>query len=261
MTALIEFARASLLAAGLARCETQGSVYFTGGSGKTTIVLLHGVNDQAGTWAQVVPALVKEHRLIVPDLAGHGDSEPKTGPIPLPLIVERVHAILEKEGAGKVTLVGNSMGAWVSMLYTLAHPERVERLVLESAAGLAIPPAVPLSATTRDEAMVILRAVHGPDATLPDWAPDALIARNTNSQMMRVVEGGVFGHFLDAKLSQLKVPVTILWGAHDGVVPRSYVDKLLAGISGAQLKVIDGAAHIPHTQQPERFVECLRATF
>ena len=261
MTALIEVARATLLAAGLTRCETAGSVYFAGGAGPT-VVLVHGVNDQAGTWAPVVPALAKRYRLIVPDLAGHGESEPKTGPIALPVIVEKLHAILEKEGADKVTLVGNSMGAWVSMLYTLAHPDRVERLVIESGGGLAIPPGVPLTATNREDALRILRAVHGPDAGIADWAPEALIARSgSDSQIARVLAGGVFPHFVDGKLSQINVPTTILWGANDGVVLRSYVDKLQSGIRGAKLNVIEGAAHIPHAQQPERFVECLTATF
>lgn len=261
LSAFIEMTRAVLLSAGLARCQAGGTVYWSGGSGATTIVLVHGVNDQAGTWGQAARLLAKDYRLIVPDLPGHGESEPKSGPLSMPMMVAALHSVIEKEGAARVTLVGNSMGAWVSILYTLAHPDRVERLVLESGGGLALPTAVPLTASTREEAIRILYAVHGPDAVFADWQPDALIARSKDSQMLRVLQSDIFSHFVDARLKEVKVPTTVVWGANDGVIPRSYIDKVHHGIAGSRLKVIEGAAHIPHAQQPEKFVECLRSTF
>ena len=245
------FVASTRAALGLEKRRLDGSVYFTGGAG-STIVLLHGANDQAGTWASVVP-LLSQYRLIVPDLAGHGESAPASGPIPIPLIVDRLHALID---VPRVTLVGNSMGAWIALLYTLAHPERVERLVLESGGGLARPLAVPLTATNRDDAMVLLRAVHGPNAVLPDWAVDALLRRATDAPMLRLTDL----QFVDGRLGDISVPTTIVWGADDGVIPRSYMEALRDGIAGARLEVIEGAAHIPHAQQPARFVSCLTAT-
>lgn len=258
---MVEFARAALLTAGLAKCETGGTVYFAGGGSEAApIVLVHGVNDQAGTWAPVVTHLMKERRVIIPDLPGHGESEPKSGPIPMPLMIERLHAVIEKEGAERVILAGNSMGAWLSILYTLAHPDRVEALVLESGGGLAIAPGVPLTAVNREDALVVLRAVHGPDAAIADWAPDAFITLSkSESPLKRVLASNVFPFFVDGRLGEIKVPTTIVWGANDGVVTRAYVEKLNAGIAGSKLRVIEGAAHIPHAQQPDRFVESLRA--
>jgi len=250
--AFVAATRQALLAAGLERREKDGTVYFAGGSG-STVVLLHGANDQAGTWAPVVP-LLANHRLIVPDLAGHGESAPATGPIAMTSIVERLRAIID---AASVTLVGNSMGAWIALLYTLAHPECVERLILEAGGGLARPLAVPLTATTPEDALTILRAVHGPNAVLPEWAIDALLSRATGSPMLRLTELT----FIDGRLGEIKVPTTLVWGADDGVVPRSYAEALRDGIAGARLHIIEGAAHIPHAQQPARFVECLTATY
>ena len=252
--------RGALVAAGLERRELDGNVYFVGrAEARPTLVLIHGANDQAGTWASVVP-LLSEYRLIVPDLAGHGESAPHSGPIPIPVIVDQLHAIIENECrtsfSPSLSLAGNSMGAWIALLYTLKHPDRVERLILEAGGGLARPLAVPLTATNRDEAMVILRAVHGPNAVLPDWAVDALIARATNAPMLRLTEP----EFLDARLGEVKMPTTLIWGEHDGVIPRSYMEAVRDGIAGARLEIIEGAAHIPHAQQPARFVSCLTAT-
>lgn len=260
LTVVLETARAALLAAGLARCEAGGTVYFAGGSGPA-VVLVHGVNDHAGTWAPVVPALVRKYRLIIPDLAGHGESEPRSGPIPMPLIVDRLAAVIEKEGATNVTLAGNSMGAWVSILYALDHPDRVRALLLESGGGIAHPLSAPLTAKTREEAATILYAVHGRDTAITDWAVDAILQRSTDSPLLRILQTGLAPHLVDARLPQIRVPTTVVWGARDGVVPRAYVERVQQGIPGAKLTVIEGAAHIPHAQQPERFIECLTATF
>jgi pimeloyl-ACP methyl ester carboxylesterase len=255
---LVRMMRSSLNAAGLAREEHAGSVYWTGGKGEETLVLLHGTNDQAGTWARIVPLLAARYRLILPDLAGHGESEPKTGPIPISLVLDQLHDILERENAEDVVLAGNSFGGWMAILYTLLHPSRVKRLVLESGGGLARPLGVPLVANDRETAKTILRAVHGPSYVPQEWVIDTLMARSTDSPMLRL--SGAAQHFVDGRLSLIKSPTTLVWGAHDGVLPLSYAEEMKAAIGGAKLYVIDGAAHVPHLQQPERFVECLTAT-
>lgn len=258
----IRSTREALSAAGLERKELEGVVYWSGGGGTSdldTFVLIHGVNDQAGTWSTVVPLLGSSHRLIVPDLAGHGESAPASGPIPMLMIIERLHAVIAHEAFGEVTLVGNSMGGWISILYVLAHPERVARLVLESGGGLALPLAVPLVARSREEAMAILHAVHGPAAEIPEWAIDALLQRAFDSPMLRVAEAGLSQHFVDSRLGQINAPTLLIWGKDDGVVPLSYAEALRSAIRNARLQVIEGAAHIPHRQQPERFVACLTA--
>ena len=252
--------RSMLARAGLTRKSLDGTVYWTGGEGERTLCLIHGVNDHAGTWSLVAPALMKSCRLIIPDLPGHGESEPKSGALDMQQLVDRLAALLDAEGVARATLAGNSMGAWISILYTLAHPSRVEELFLESGGGLALPLGVSLVASNRDEALPILQAVHGPNAQLPDWAVDALITRSSDSPMLRLVAGGMMSHFIDHRLGDIHVPVTVVWGANDGVVTRAYIDRLHAGIAGARLCIIDDAAHIPHAQQPERFIACLQAT-
>lgn len=252
--------RASLNGAGLAREEHNGSVYFVGGGNASLplLMLLHGTNDHAGTWARVIPALSTRYRLIIPDLAGHGESEPKAGPIAFDAVVEQVERILDRESVKELTLAGNSFGAWIALSFALEHPERVERLVLESGGGLARPLGVPLTANDRATAITILRAVHGPNYVPADWVIGALLARSTDSPLLRIT--GAMQRFVDARLPQLRTPTTLIWGADDGVVPMSYGQALNQAIAGSKLCVIDGAAHIPHLQQPERFVECLMAT-
>jgi pimeloyl-ACP methyl ester carboxylesterase len=271
--------RAALAAAGFVQHEIGGTVYFESvipsvseGPGRVgqpgalppaqvprsarddrrTLVLVHGVNDHAGSWFLVAPALAKKYRVIIPDLPGHGESEPKQGPLPISLMVQKLAAVI---GDQRVTLVGNSLGGWLSMLYTLAHPQNVSRLILEASGGLALPLDSPTTAHTRDEAMIILRNVHGPRFEPQEWVIDALLQRAVSSPMLRVTE--VAEHLVDARLKDIRVPTAVLWGADDGVVPRAYAEALQQGIAGSTMHVIEGAAHIPHLQQPERFLQCL----
>ncbi|MDQ3280588.1 MAG: alpha/beta hydrolase [Acidobacteriota bacterium] len=222
-----------------------------------TIVLVHGANDHAGTWFAVAPALAQTHRVIVPDLAGHGESEPRNGAIPISLIVERLETILANER--DLTLVGNSLGGWIVLLYALRHPERVSQLILESSGGLTRPLASPLFARDRDEAVNILRAVHGPKYQAQEWVIDALLQRAADSPMLRLTEA--VEHLIEHRLGEINIPTTLVWGADDGVLPLSYGEALHEAIRGSKLEVIDDAAHIPHLQQPERFLACLKATF
>lgn len=168
-------------------------------------------------------------------------------------IVRAMRGALDMFGLQRKELDGS-----IAILYTLAHPQNVKRLVLESGGGLARPLGVPLIARDRPTAVAILRAVHGPHYLPEEWVIDTLLARANDSPMLRLE--GAMQNFVDERLAQLEKPVTLVWGADDGVVPLSYGEAMKELIPGATLLVIDGAAHIPHLQQPERFVECLTAT-
>jgi abhydrolase domain-containing protein 6 len=253
----IRMTRSVLGATGFTRHEVDGTTFFAGGPADdpSPLVLVHGANDQAGTWFTVAPALVRTRRVILPDLAGHGESEPKTGPIPIGLMVDRLEAVIGNER--NITLVGNSLGGWIALIYTLRHPDRVGRLFLEASGGLNRPLASPLAAHTREHAIPILRAVHGPAYEPPEWVIEALIERSVDSPMRRFSE--ILENDVEPRLGEIDVPTTLIWGADDGVIPLSYAEALQAAIPNSELKVLEGAAHIPHLHQPERFLECLTA--
>jgi pimeloyl-ACP methyl ester carboxylesterase len=252
----IRMTRGMLGAAGFVRQEREGRVWWTGGSDTTsTIVLIHGANDHAGTWFAVAPALAQRHRVIIPDLAGHGESAPFAGPIPISIVLSQLEAI----DGDDLTLTGNSFGGWMALLFALRNPRRVRNLVLENSGGLSRPLGVPLVARTREEALPILRAVHGPRYEPPEWVIDALVQRSTDSPMLRLTEAAE--HEVETRLEEIRVPTTLIWGADDGVLPLAYAEDLQRAIPGATLRLIEGAAHVPHMQQPARFLECLNTIF
>ena len=237
-------------------------VYFDGGKGPRTFLLVHGVNDQSGTWVSVAAPLAKESRVVILDLPGHGESGPRTGPLPMKLMTDAVAAVMDRtSGAQPVTLVGNSMGGWVGMIFAADNPSRVEHLILEDASGMAWDlSGVPLFPKNRDEALRLLKMVHGPDAKIGEPMIDSILRMAPTLPQARVVQAGIVNSLVDARLSSLTMPVTLIWGAHDGLLPLAYAEVLHDRIKGSTLHVIDEAAHIPHRQAPAAFLKIVRET-
>ena len=108
--------------------------YVEAGSGPV-VVLLHGLGGNYTNWAFNTSALAQKYRVIVPDQIGFGKSDKPVINYRIATYVDFLDAFLKELKVERASLVGNSMGGWVAAAYTLAHPERVERLVLVDAAG------------------------------------------------------------------------------------------------------------------------------
>ncbi len=241
------------------RHESNGVVWFRDGDADDTLVLVHGVNDQAATWSAVSLQLASDYKVIAIDLPGHGESQPQTGPLPMRSMIDALAMVIDHESPEKpVTLVGNSMGGWVSILYTSEHPERVSRLVLEDTSGMAWDLShVPLFPKDRTEAMRLLRMVHGPDAPIADSVLDLVLAAKDLPQK-RVLDAGILEWIVDTRLSKLTMPVTLIWGANDGLLSLEYAKTLQSRMPNSSLHIIERAAHIPHRQAPAEFLALLR---
>ncbi len=252
-----EEARRGLLRAGLRAGDIaapRGTLhYFEGGRGRTTVVLIHGSGRQAGDWQAVARALGRRATLLVPDLPGHGESGPATGPLPVGDLVQGLEALLDARRPGaKVTLVGNSLGGWVALLYASRHPERVERVVGISSSGIYAPLKVPLMPKTRAEAATLAAAIrgsHAPQATEAEL--DALVARAAAGPLPRLVAGLRAEDFLDARAAQIAVPVDLLWGEDDGVLPPEYGRRLASLLPRARFRLLSACGHMPQVYCPE----------
>ncbi|HET7747285.1 MAG TPA: alpha/beta fold hydrolase, partial [Vicinamibacteria bacterium] len=137
--------------------------FFAAGSGPA-LVLLHGVNDQAGAWARVAKPLAAGRRVVIPDLPGHGESAPREGPLTVADVLAGVDALVAAESAaGPVDLVGNSMGGWIALLVARDRPDAVRRVVLVNGAAIRGPDrGVRLLPRTREEAKASIDATFGP---------------------------------------------------------------------------------------------------
>jgi pimeloyl-ACP methyl ester carboxylesterase len=235
---------------------------WVGGEGPC-MVLLHGAGDQAGAWARMVPPLVETFRVVIPDLPGHWKSDPKTGPLGIDQVLSGLEAVMETTCAGEpAILVGNSMGAWISMLYAVEHPERVERLVAINGGAIREDnPQVNLFPTTRAEAHATMKALMGPATPpVPDFVLDDVIRHSRVGPAGRLAQtaDAMDAFLLDGRLNEVTVPVELVWGDADGLLTLEYAQRLLDGLPRARLHTVHGCGHVPQRECPDKTLEALQ---
>lgn len=233
--------------------------------GGATVVLVHGMGDHAGTWLRVAPELMPRHRLLIPDLPGHGESAPRgralsDGTLTLADQQAGVEALLDACTEGPVVLVGNSMGGWISMLIARDRPEKVARLVLINSGGLSFEPRAPLLPETREEAREMVTAVYGSEAgrEIPGFFLDDLIEKVAAGPAPRLAESFPEADLLDDDLDRIRVPAEVVWGERDGVFPPDYARRLVVGLPAARYHPLPQCAHSPQTTCPEKLARLLR---
>lgn len=259
--------RSALARAGLHKVTVSSpagpQVVWTGGSGPV-MVLLHGAGDQAGTWFRVAPALVKTHTLIVPDLAGHGGSAPRRGPIAAQAVYEGVVATLDALAPGqRVTVVGNSLGGWMAMLVAHRRPESVAMIVcVDGGAMKGSNEHARVLPKTRAEASEAVAQTRDPgSAPIADYVLDDIVRMATTGPLARFAAtvGSMDAWILDeAALREIRVPVRLIWGASDRLMPLEYAKRMEAALPDVRLAVLDACGHVPQVECPTAFLAALR---
>ncbi len=271
MEFFIGFSRAQLATTGFTRHEAtvneHVTIWWQKGSGPT-LVLVHGVADQAGTWFQVASGLAEDHRVLLIDLPGHGESAPATGPLPMTTVIEGFETWLATHAAPEAgernqppTLVGNSMGAWVAMLAAHRRPELVGRVVAINGGPLRADTGdLDLLPADREEARRLMAALRDPsNPATPDLVLDDLVRRAETGHVRRMFAAteDLESYLLDGRLGEIATPVDVLWGESDRYLGRDYPDRLLAGLPSSRLTLIARCGHLPQAECPGRFTERL----
>lgn len=262
---LEKYRRDALLAGGFAPLvlggEADRQVSLVKGSGQP-LLFLHGVGNQGSSWFEVAPAFSGSHRVVVPDLPGHGESAPASGDLPMATIVggaERL--LLEVTSERKAIVVGNSMGAWIATLLALKHPDRVERIVLVNGGALPGDPGAPsLLPQNREQAAELMALLRDPAAPpLPDWLLDDLVRRAPTGPTARLTRDlpGLIANLLIGRMGEVKTPADLLWGASDRLMKVTYAERMLAELPAGRLTLLEHCGHIPQLECAPAFVAAL----
>lgn len=251
--------------------------YLAAGSGPP-ILLVHGLGGSAFNWIAVAPALARRHRVLVPDLPGHGGSAPLPSLETLDPVADALADLLRCEEAEPALVVGHSLGGLVGVRLAVRRPEAVAALVLAAAAGISstrprvryglevlgvlrpgrrlAPHRARIAASPRLRALVFAWWGASDPAALPPPAVDGFLAgweRHTDTlstaRAMAVDD-------VRADLARVRCPCLVLWGARDNQVSIAdgfeYARRLRA-----RLRVIPDCGHLLIGERPDAVLDAV----
>ncbi|HET8614843.1 MAG TPA: alpha/beta fold hydrolase [Actinomycetales bacterium] len=258
--------------------------YVDSGAGPA-VLFVHGLLGSHRNWVDLIDRLDDAHRVIIPDLFGHGASAKPVGDYSLGAHAATLRDLLDRLEVERVTLVGHSLGGGISMEFCYLFPERVERLVLVGSGGLGREVNLLLRSATLPGAELVLPVIAsswvlgrvqsvGRILGKVGWRPgsdlsavwegftslgDADSRRAFLATTRAVIDAG--GQSVSAHdfLPEVKpLPTLVVWGTRDRIIPVSHATTAQDAISGCRIELFEGAGHFPHLEQPDRFAEVVR---
>lgn len=249
-----------------------------GGDGPP-MILLHGPGEFAPRWFSVLPGLVGTHRVIAPDLPGHGASALGGAELDAELVLRWLGELIEQTCASPPIVVGHLLGGSIAARFASGREDTISQLVLVDTFGLKKLRPAPTFA------LALIRFIARPsessyerfmgqclfdrDASrermggswdaLRDYALDRARAAEVKASMRVLMREVGVGAVPSEELAALEVPISLIWGRHDRA-NRVGVAEAASARYGWPLTVIENAADDPPLEQPDTFVEVLLST-
>lgn len=257
--------------------DTETLGYRVYGNGPNTIVLVHGLAARSETWTDLVPLFPADrYTIYLLDLLGSGESaKPKAADYSIRGHSQRLISFLEQTGLTGVTLVGHSLGGAVVLMAAVQAMIRGDKDTLAAMVIIGGPGYIqrlPLMAEIfqRRLAAALFIALYAPDLWIKEglkmaYSDHRLIDREhiaryapcyrSRASKRALVETcrslvPVDQEEITAHYQHLALPVLLIWGRHDRIVPLSQGTRLEAAIPGAKLKVIEECGHNPQEEKP-----------
>ena len=235
--------------------------YLEAGSGPP-LLLVHGLGSSAmQDWGRLVAPLGREFHVYAPDLPGFGRSErPPDADYSIPMQVAAVRSFMDTLEIDRARVAGISMGGWIVSRLASESPERVERLVVVDGAGMEsdgsdIPADALLPQDEEGVRRLIATVRHDPPAT-PSFVVRDILARRLQEEWIirrALVAMRDGDDWLNGTLARADMPVLIIWGKQDVLIPLEYGTALQAEFPRAELEVLDGCGHVSIADCPEAF--------
>ncbi len=237
-----------------------------------TIVFLHGLGGSRTAWDAQLDDLADRWRCVAWDMPGYGASDPLDGPLTFARLADAVVELLDTLDVARVHLVGLSFGGMIAQHTALAHPGRVDRLVLvDTSPAFGLDGTDPVTwkrlrldrldrgETPADMARDVITAVAGPGLT--GAALESQIAAMTRipPEGLRAAVECLPSHDLTSRLRGVTAPTLVVVGEHDTETPPDYARRLADAIPGARLEVIPGAGHLTPAEAPDQLDTLVRA--
>jgi len=234
------------------------------------IVLIHGFTNFGLSWSPQLSALVHAgYRVILPDLHGHGASQPASAFCTVEDLATDMEALLDHLGAGPTVLCGLSLGGMVAQQMAIDRSDRVAGLIVANSRSSF---SAPEHAAIVDDWVALLRQHNGPVERLRTTWPTLVNERFRESssgraafdvwaRVLAAVPGSSFCHVaqgmtrfdLRGRLATIRVPALLIGGEHDRLFSPDHMRQIGGEIAGSTCAVIAAAGHLSNLDSSDQF--------
>jgi pimeloyl-ACP methyl ester carboxylesterase len=231
------------------------------GSGQPFLLLHGGAGPQSVTGFAERFAAARDVRVLIPTHPGFGGTPRPEGLRSIGGLAALYDALLGQLDLQDVTVIGNSIGGWITAEIALLKSPRVSGLVLIDAVGIEVPghPVADFFSLTMDQ--VFERSFHNPEpfridpATLPPAAQ--AIAAGNRAAISVYAGASMTDPALAARLANLEIPTLVLWGDSDQIADADYGRAYAAAIPMARFQLLAGTGHSPQLETPDQVIHAI----
>ncbi len=234
--------------------EENGFKFIDEGEGEV-LILLHGLMGALSNWTDVVNAFKKDYRVIIPLLPLYDLPILTTG---VKSLAKFVHKFVKYKKLKNFTVLGNSLGGHVGLIYTLSHPEEVKSLVLTGSSGL-YENAFGGSFPRRESYDFIKEKVeftfYDPATATKELVDEVYKLVNERIKVVKILAmaKSAIRHNMSKDIHMIKVPVCLIWGRDDKITPPEVAVEFHQLLPDSELNWVDKCGHAPMMERPVEF--------
>lgn len=234
--------------------EDNGFKYIDEGEGDV-LLLLHGLMGALSNWDAVIERFSKQYRVVIPMLPLYDLPLLTTG---VKTLSKHIHKFVVYKKLNDITILGNSLGGHVGLIYALDHQDRTKAMVLAGSSGL-YENSFGGSFPRRESYDFIKEKVeftfYDPAIATKELVDDVFEVVNDRNRVIRILAmaKSAIRHNMAKELHKLKLPVCLIWGKNDKITPPEVAEEFHQLLSNSELHWIDKCGHAPMMERPEEF--------
>ena len=238
--------------------EQKGFSYIDEGEGEV-LLLLHGLMGALSNWEDTVNYFKPNYRVIIPMLPIYDLPLLTTG---VKSVTKFVQKFVKNQKLTDFTLIGNSLGGHVALIYVLAHPKLVKALVLTGSSGLyenAFGGTFPRRESYDFIKEKVEFTFYDPATATKELVDYVYQTVNDRHRVIRILAmaRSAIRHNMKHDLHKIKIPVGLIWGKNDKVTPPEVAVEFHENLPKSELVWIDKCGHAPMMEQPAEFNKAL----
>ncbi|MCS7027237.1 MAG: alpha/beta hydrolase [Bacteroidia bacterium] len=233
--------------------------YIDEGSGPV-LLLLHGLFGALSNWADVVEEFRKDYRVIIPMMPIY---QVNLDDLSVETLADYIAMFVDKMGLKDLSVMGNSLGGHVGLVYTLEHPEKVKTLILTGSSGLfesGMGGSFPKRSSMEYIKERVEYTFYDPKTATQELVDEVFEIVNNPKKAIRIIKiaRAAQRHNLRVEIRTIQCPTLLIWGLNDNITPPEVAHEFHRLIPNSELYFIDHCGHAPMMERPKEFNAYLR---